>query len=539
MPRKTGSPESPEPSSKPDLMELVSHWLARTGYSHSEIASKMTEYGFKTTTGRLKAKFLEHPDRISKYDPYQILALVKAFYVGVPNKRAARAFETLLAFRWSGLVIDKAILKDHLINIFGETETELAMRKFEIYVHRDDYSFADYFRHMHEIIGRTPVPKQGYSLKTHFDSELGKQIEEAKKLHWEGDTEQARRLLAKLEQEALAQERRGRPTPELSEIYHQHGIILTNAGCYEEARQKLRQALKYADQSDDLTQLAKIYANLAVNAYYQADYPEAKAAYKYALENAESAGLLPVILFAETGLANIDMEEQRYDQALERLEGVYLAAVEADMKDRVIYTVLNISYIHMLLENDEKAEEYLNKGFEHISSITHPQLLAQLHLQKGRLMMTRRHYYEYEAELITAFNIAKDIKNIWLLQMVQIELAKSHLAAHNNDKAELLFHHLLIEAIASRNKELAVKALYGLVFIVHARQSADGTLPISKDVQKCKLLLKNNVSQRLKEMELTHNELDQTRRYFAQGLDNYTDALKQVANQVTQEILNL
>lgn len=519
--------------SKKDLIELVKHWSKRTKRQFGEAVEIMCSRGFKITDAQFQANFRKHPERVTEYDPYEIMTLVHAFHDGVPTKNVARAFEALLAFEWAGV----PRMESALNNLFGPREMSLATEKFDQVVKDKAYTFHEYLQLLPEILGRIPVPAPGYALIPLEDSNLARQIEAAKKALWGGETLSASRILERLEKEATQLQNQGYAVPELADIHQQLGIVRSNQGRYDESQEHLQVALNIALNIGHPQTISAIYGNMGSNAFYRGNFGEAKTFYQLCYENAYHAGLTPIIVFAITALASIEMDNMNYALAVEKFTSAYTLAVQENLKERAAYAALNLSYLYMRLENDERARYYVGMGFEHIRSIEHPQLLAQLHCQSARLKVDQKDHYGGDAELALALEIAENTDNEWLLQSVRMEFAKSYLRISRDDRAIILFKDILIRGILLKNMELTVRSVYGITLTVLAKQSVFGTITTTYDIETIRREIGKNAMDHVWSLEIPVTLLEKTKAYFKQGLENFPGQLKAAADTKFTQLL--
>lgn len=519
--------------SKKDIISLIKHWSKRTGRRFTEAVAVMKTRNFDITASVFKANFREHADRVTEYDPYEIMTLIYAFHDGLPSSVASRAFEAFLLCEWAGVLrMEKA-----LVDLFGQREVEFAKERYEQIVEGNNYSFEDYLALLPEILGRPLVLSPGYTLHILNDSDMARQTETAKQSIWAGEPLQAERILDRLQKEALETENRGHKVPELVDIHHYLGILYTDQAKYDKASEHLLVARDRADKMGLTQTSSAILGNLGANDFYRGKYKDAKKYYLESHDKAVEAGIYPVIVFAKTALATIDLEFMNYAPALAGFINAYNLALQENMGDRVAYATLNLSYIHMLLGHHERAEHYLKIGFEFVKAIKHPELLAQFYCQSARLKIEQRDAYACDSELKTAFNIAQETGNQWLLQMIQLENAKSHLRQYRNEVALEIFEDLLKVALRYRNLELAFRSLYGISLAILSEQSSDGTLSYRYDFKQVLSELGQDLgkvrSLQLENLSLNNTIFQQTILYFKQGLDSYSNRLKlEVTNQL-------
>lgn len=493
----------------------------------------MRSRGFAITHSQFQANFRKYPERVTEYDPYEIMMLVHAFHDGISAKNAVRAFEALLAFEWAGV----PRMESALNNLFGTREMSLAIEKFDEVVRDKAYTFHDYLHLVPEILGRVPVPSPGYILRPLEDSNLARQVEAAKKALWGGETLSALRILERLEKEAIQLQNQGYVVPELAELHQQLGILRTNQGRYDEAQEHLQVALASAQGTGHPQTISAIYGNMGSNAFYRGNFAAAKDFYQLCYETAYHAGLTPVIVFAITALAGIEMDEMNYTEAVEKFTSAYNLAVQEKLKERAAYAALNLSYLYMRLENDERARHFVDMGLEHIRSIGHPQLLAQLYCQSARLKVNKRDHYAGDAELALALEIAEKTDNQWLLQSIRIEFAKSHLRNYRDDPALALFKDLLVRGIDLKNMELTVRSVYGITLTVLAKQSVFGTVATRYDLETVRREIRRDAMTYVWSLEISDILIEKTIAFFRQGLENFPAQLKAAADTKFAQLL--
>ena len=119
---------------------------------------------------------------------------------------------------------------------------------------------------------------------------------------------------------------------------HLRGIIYRDRGQPEEAKRDLQDALKLYEQIGDFTHLGNAKIDLGNVYYYQNQFDEAVAYYRQALDAFEAQREERGILSSRFNIADILIQQERYQMALDELR----PAVELARK-RKFPTVLELS----------------------------------------------------------------------------------------------------------------------------------------------------------------------------------------------------
>ncbi len=304
-----------------------------------------------------------------------------------------------------------------------------------------------------------------------------------------------------------------------SALYQNLGIIHLEQTQYPQAATCFQLASEWAEHHGQLDQLCKILGNSGTLASRQGHYEESAASYSKCLALAERLRDSWMIEFAQTGLGNALNELGDYAAAHENYQKSRLLLRDLGDPERQAYLMLNLGVLYYTERRYQEAHDVLEEGRVLAARIGHLPLQAQIGWNIGDVLLAQERGYSAEIMLKESLYQAKDCQRDWLITGVLISLGKLSLFFEKWTDAYDIFREALMGSL--NHSEFNAQSVYGFALAAAAPKPYIGSEDAALIRSRIETALTELLQARIRQMPITHEQLEAAERFFQQDLRHY------------------
>ncbi len=275
----------------------------------------------------------------------------------------------------------------------------------------------------------------------------------------------------------------------VAEAFNFTGIAYMYKGNYAEAFRYHREALDYAKNIADSSQMAHAYNNLGRLFFTQGDMIKSYDFFVQALHIFEEIQNEKGIGYCYQSLMQLYKLQNDQEKALDMLQKALVIRTNADDARGQISTLKELAQLYAKTQDFERAQHYLFQAENIADSIGDKISMAEIDLALADLHWHQQDYQQAMDRSRRALVTAGGSNNQNLLSSIYLMLAKIYNAQHAYRKAKLYFNKVISFAKKTGNLKNQKESYYYLSEIYKANQDYQQALAFHRQY----LLLKDSI----------------------------------------------
>ncbi|HKR01499.1 MAG TPA: tetratricopeptide repeat protein [Pyrinomonadaceae bacterium] len=215
------------------------------------------------------------------------------------------------------------------------------------------------------------------------------------------------------------------------------------------------------------------------------DYAAALEAFRQKLALAEESGYYPQIAFAQGETATVLTEQERYPEALDLYEQSY--STNRSLKDRSnqAYNLLNRGNVQWRLGLYDEAQSSLEQAEELVKNFeeSYKSLLAEVHLRRAEIALSRRSFPEVRSESKQALALAEG-GDEWVFVQAKLALGLAQTLSGQPGEGKASCEEAVQMAKRAGDSALLSHSLLALAETLIEGNDAQGALSAALEAQK-------------------------------------------------------
>lgn len=210
----------------------------------------------------------------------------------------------------------------------------------------------------------------------------------------------------------------------IAKTYLDIGGIHGERGDYETSIEYLTKSLSLLEEMEERYEISRVCTNIGVTYHHMGKWKDTIQWYEKAIKIAEDIGSIRGLGFGLSNAAEVYINLDDLDKALEYCTRADLIFTQLDDKYMIANNQMVFGVIHTKKNNWNRAKDYFTAALDISSTGGSPDMNAQIHLQYGKMLVEAGDIDNARSQFNSAYDTWKKIGNESMVKKVEEEIGQ-------------------------------------------------------------------------------------------------------------------